>query len=120
MPVKRTLAIDHGEPLDVNIVSKSPHVVAYRLWRQLPGGPWVVCADGDTADDISDHTTVDKLPPGGKLSYWLGIGGNPNTQYRTLVTIAQKGRIVDGGSFIEPGTTNAQGVAEVLVIIELP
>jgi len=117
MPNDPVLSIDHGEELDVNIVSKSPHVVAYRLWRQLPQGQWQVCGEGHTADDIADHNLLTPLPEGARFAYWLGIGGNPNTQYRALVTIAQGGQIVDGGSFLEEGVANAQGVAEAHAII---
>ena len=118
MPSDLVLPIKHDEELDVNIVSKSPHVVAYRLWRQLPQGQWEKCGEGHTADDIADHNLLKPLPEGARFAYWLGIGGNPNTQYRALVTIAQSGQIVDGGSFVEEGVANDEGVAEAHAIID--
>ena len=120
MSVNTSLAIDHAAALDVNVLSKSPHVVAYRLWRQEPGTNWDMFAEGDSAAEVSDHHELSGLPGASRLAYWLGIGGNPNTQYRALVTITQAGRIVDGGSFIEEGGTNELGVAEAQAIIELP
>jgi hypothetical protein len=120
MSVNTSLPINHGSALDVNILSKSPHIVAYRLWRRLSGTDWVLFAEGDSADEVSDHHELSGMSAGSRVAYWLGIGGNPNTQYRALVTIAQAGRILDGGSFIEEGSTNAQGVAEAQAIIEFP
>lgn len=119
MPANTSVPIDHNAPLDVNFVSKSPHVVVYRLWRQLPQASWEICADGDSSDEVSDHHELSAMPAGSKVAYWLGIGGNPNTHYRALVTMAQGGRILDSGSFVEQGSTNAHGVAEANVVIEL-
>jgi len=115
-----SVPIDHDAALDVNILSKSPHVVAYRLWLRSPRADWDMFAEGDSADEVSDHHELSGMSAGSRVAYWLGIGGNPNTQYRALVTIAQRGRILDGGSFIEEGSTNAQGVAEAQAIIGFP
>jgi hypothetical protein len=108
-----SLPIDRMATIDVNFVARTPHVVAYRLWRQdAPNGPWNLLAEGHTADHIPDLVTVNPCPVGTRLAYWVGIGGNPNTHYEVLITFAQNGKIVPGGSLIVPGQTNAQGVAE--------
>ena len=114
------LPVDHTIPIDVNFVSRSPHVVAYRLWRQdAANGPWIMLGEGHTADHVPDLVNVSPSPVGSRLAYWLGIGGNPNTQYQGLVTVAQNGRIVDGGSLLENGRVNSQGVAEAHAFIDL-
>jgi hypothetical protein len=109
-----SLPVDHTAPIEVNFVARSPHVVAYRLWRQLtrPDGPWAVLGDGHTADHVPDLVQVSPSPVGSRLAYWVAIGGNPNTQYQVLVTIAQNGKIVPGGTLLVNGRTNEKGVAE--------
>jgi hypothetical protein len=115
-----TLPIDVDAPVEINFVSRSPHVVAYRLWRQdVADGPWTQLGEGHTADHIPDLVTVSPMKRGSRLAYWEGIGGNPNTQYQVLVTVAQNGQIVPGGSLLENGMTNAQGVAETHAFIDL-
>ena len=64
-------------------------------------------------DDKDDQNqTQTQKPPDASinthdgLAYWEGIGGNPNTQYQVLVTVAQNGRIVPGGSLLENGRSS--------------
>lgn len=113
------LPVDHMVPIDVNFVSRSPHVVAYRLWRKEANGSWTILGDGHTADHTPDLLTVPPAPAGTRLAFWLGIGGNPNTQYQALVTLAQNGRIVVGGSLLENGRVDGNGVAEAREFITL-
>jgi hypothetical protein len=109
-----SVPIDPTAPIDVNFVARTPHVVAYRLWRQdAADGPWNILAEGHTADHVPDLVTV--RPPFSAeslLAFWVGVGGNPNTQYQALVTLAQKGRILPGGTLLLAGRTNEKGVAE--------
>jgi len=113
------LPVDHTAPIDVNFVSRSPHVVAYRLWREESDGSWTTLGQGHTADHEPDLVTVAPAPAGTRLAFWLGIGGNPNTQYQGLVTLAQNGKIVTGGSLLESGRVDGNGVAEAREFIEL-
>jgi hypothetical protein len=115
-----TLRIDPAASIEVNFVVRSKHVVAYRLWvKTTPPAQWQVVADGHTADHIPDLVTVPPVSPGAQLAFWLGIGGDPNSQYEVLVTISQNGKMLEDGSLIERGRTNEKGVAEVQVLIDL-
>jgi hypothetical protein len=115
-----TLQIDPAASIEVNFVTRSKHVVAYRLWdRDTAQGQWQVVADGHTADHVPDLVSVPKLPRGAQIAFWLGIGGDPNSQYEALVTVSQSGKILDNGSLIERGGANDKGVAEVQVLIDL-
>lgn len=115
-----TLQIDPAASIEVNFVSRSKHVVAYRLWdRDTAQEQWQVVADGHTADHIPDLVSVPKVPRGAQLAFWLAIGGDPNSQYEALVTVSQRGKILDHGSLIERGGANDKGVAEVQVLIDL-
>jgi hypothetical protein len=109
-----SVPIDRTVPIDVNFVARTPHVVAFRLWRQdAANGPWSLVAEGHTADHVPDLVTViPPFPVGSRLAFWVGIGGNPNTQYQVLVTVAQNGKILPGGTVLVPGKTNEKGVAE--------
>jgi hypothetical protein len=109
-----SVPIDPTTPIDVNFVARTPHVVAFRLWRQdVVDGPWILLGQGHTADHVPDLVTASPpFPAGGRLAFWVGIGGNPNTQYQVLVTLAQDGRILPGGTILVPGKTNEKGVAE--------
>lgn len=95
----------------VNIVGKSPHVVAYRIWFRLPGATWQVIGDGATGDDTADLVTVPVVSTGTEVHYWLGVGGNPNTRYIALVTFSQNGKLLEGGTCLESGRTDGQGIA---------
>jgi len=103
--------IDSGLPVDINVLGQSPHAVVYRLWVQVPGGKWVVLGTGTTTDNIADHYRTGPHPEGTKLAYWLGVAGNPSTEYKALVAVAQNGRIVPGGACIEQAKTNSKGAA---------
>jgi hypothetical protein len=110
----RQIHIDSNMPIELNIVSKSPHVVAYRIWtRTPPAVAWTQAADGDTQDNIPDDAQLSALPSGTSLTYWFGIGGNPGTFYRALLLISQSGKVLDDATLIEEGTTDANGFAVV-------
>lgn len=112
MITRRMVANDPAKPIDVNVVGQSPHVVAYRMWYQKPGETgWTKFAEGHTSDDVSDHYTAGPFADRTKISYWLGIAGKPQSEYRAVVTFAQDGKIVDGGMCQEEGRTDANGGA---------
>jgi hypothetical protein len=115
-----TLKIDPAAPIEVSFVVRSKHVVAYRLWVDpQTKGRWQIVGDGHTADHIPDLVTVSPVSAGDQLAFWLGIGGDPNSQYEVLVTFSQNGKILQDGTLVERGTTNEKGVAEVRVFIDL-
>jgi hypothetical protein len=117
----RQIRISPQKPLEMNVVSHSPHVVGYRIWTRAAGatGPWDQVADGDTADNIPDSTAIAAPPAGTSLAYWLGIGGNPNSPYQALVILSQGGEILIDGTFIEEGVTNGDGFAVAKNQVEL-
>ena len=99
--------VDASQPIDINVVGQSPHVVVYRIWVMLPGAQWQVIGTGSTADNIHQGP----YPVSTKLAYWFGIAGNPATTWQTLLSIAQNGKIVPGGACLQQGQTNAKGAA---------
>jgi len=107
-PVKH----DPKKPLQISVVSKSPHVVAYRLWSNTPtDAEWAVIGDGTTGDDTPDTVEVGPYPNGTQIAYWLGIGGNPNSRYTVLVLFAQDGSLLEGGTSLVQGRVDSDGLA---------
>lgn len=110
----RQVKIDTTKQLEINVVSRSPHVVGYRIWTRAPNAvAWSQVADGDTADNIPDSTKLQPVASGVSLTYWFGIGGNPNTHYRALLILSQDGAVLNDGTLIEEGATDANGFAVV-------
>jgi hypothetical protein len=112
VPNQRAVPVNDTLPVELNVVSQSPHVVVYRLWIRRPGGAWEVLKDGTTADTIPDHSVHGPLAKGTGLAYWLGLGGNPRTRFEALVNLAQGGQTLPNGACIEVGNTDDSGVAE--------
>lgn len=110
MAAKTLAQVDPTFPIQLNIVSQSPHVVAYKIWVKVPSADWKVVAEGQTADNVADFYTLGPYPKDTLLDYWLGIGGNPFTNWSAQVTISQNGHIVPGGSCPESGQTDKVGV----------
>lgn len=106
----KRVEIDPTRPIEVNVVARSPHVAAYRLWFRRPESEWERIGDGHTADDVPDFHGFGPVPQKSGFAYWLGIGGNPKTRFRVIVTLAQDGEILEGGTCVEQGMTNADGV----------
>jgi hypothetical protein len=109
MPKQKIVKASPGVPITVTVVSQSPHVVAYRFWSRQPGQDWVLVREGDTRDDVPDSFNTEALPKDSELLYWLGIGGNPNTPYRALVTLDQNAKRLEGGTCSEDGNTDGNG-----------
>ena len=110
MTTKRTAQVDPSVGLQINVVNQSPHVVAYKIWVKRPGSDWKDIGEGQTADEVADFFDLDPQPKGTLLDYWFGIGGNPMTAWRALLTLSQGGRIVPGGLCSENGTTDDTGI----------
>lgn len=107
----RQVTLNPSKPLEVNVISHSPHVAAYRIWTRPAGGSgWTKVAEGSTADNVPDFFSTGPLTSGAKLHYWVGVGGNPATNYRIIVTLGQGGQILPDGTLVMQGTTNASGV----------
>jgi len=110
----RQIRIDPQRELEINVISRSPHVAGYRLWtRTTNTGPWTVVADGDTQDNLPDSKRLGPLSSGTALAYWFGIGGNPNSHYRAVLLLSQGGTVLPDGTLIEEGATDAAGFAVV-------
>lgn len=103
---------DPALKIQINVVSRSPHVVAFKVWTQKPGqADWTTVFEGRTDDNIPDHVEIDPLPDNAQVAWWLGVGGNAKTPYRTVITFAQEGRLLDGGTRLEEGKVDDAGVA---------
>ncbi len=103
---------DPSAPIQINIVSRSPHVVAFRVWTQAPGqADWATVFTGKTDDNVPDHIEIAALPDNALIAWWLGVGGNAKTPFRTVITLAQDGRILDGGTRLEEGKVDDDGLA---------
>jgi len=119
-PAPKPIRHDATKEVQISVVSRSPHVVAYRLWFKRPGdAAWTRIGDGTTADDVPDSVTSGPFPDGTLIAYWLGIGGNANTKYRTLVIFSQEGNVLPGGTCIEEDKVDADGLAVVEGYVEL-
>lgn len=116
----RQIRIDPATQLEINVVSRSPHVLGYRVWSRPTNasGAWNQVADGDTSDNIPDNTKI-RVAANTSLTYWFGIGGNPNTHYRALLILSQDGQILNDGTLIEEGTSDGNGFAVVEKRVEL-
>jgi len=103
---------DPRAPLQISVVSRSPHVVAYRLWAKAPADTeWTVIGEGTTADDKPDTVTIGPFPNGTVIAYWVGIGGSPNSRYTALVLFAQNGSLLEGGTVLIQGRVDSDGLA---------
>lgn len=107
----RSIHPNPGMPLGINVTCPTPDVLAYRLWTQQPGQPWVILGTGSTSDNISDFYASGPHPLGTKIVYLFRFGGNPNTFYRGILNIAQDGHILPDGVIIEEGFTDEDGLA---------
>ena len=103
---------DPEKSVEIKVTSRSPHVVAYRLWSREPDGAWRRIGEGHTEDDQPGSHRIDPMPKNSEVAWWLGIGGNPGTSFRALVTLGQDGVLLDGGTCLEEGRTNDEGVAQ--------
>lgn len=108
----KSARFDPQKSLEINVTSRSPHVAAYRLWTREPQGDWQRIGEGHTEDDQPDFYRVPPLPDGSEIAYWLGIGGNPSTSFRVLVALGQGGRLLEGGTRLEEGRTDEDGIAQ--------
>lgn len=96
--------------IDFNIVSNSPHVVAYRVWKKEPNETdWTKIAEGHTADDVPDHQQFGPFPSGATVAYWMAVGGHPNTPYKVATIWGSGGILFQGGHFEETGVVSDAG-----------
>ncbi|WP_046244315.1 hypothetical protein [Hymenobacter terrenus] len=111
-----TVQIDTTKPLAVVLTFHSPHAVAYRLWYKHPDdAKYTILATGTDSEpsNPSKHThMVNALPSGSELVYLAWLSGNGNTPYRIEITLVQNGLPLPGGTFVEEGSTDAEGFAQ--------
>ncbi len=109
MSTMSNVKADPEKAIDFNVVPQSPHVIAFRVWtRPSATAPWTKVDDGSSQGE--HHKDIGKIPVGGGVAYWIGVGGNANTEYRVLVALGQDGRLLPDG-FTEKGMTDGNGVA---------
>jgi hypothetical protein len=72
-----------------------------------------VVADGDSQDNVPDNIRLGPFSSSTALTYWFGLGGNPNSHYRAVLVVSQGGAILQDGTLIEEGATDANGFAVV-------
>jgi hypothetical protein len=110
MPTSNVKA-DPEKPIDFNIIPQSPHVVAFRVWaRESAASDWRKIHDGSSQGN--QHKDIGKVPVGGGVAYWIGVGGNASTEYRVVVALGQDGKLLPDGTFTETGMTGSDGSAD--------
>jgi hypothetical protein len=109
----KTVTIQAGKKVEFNLVVDSPHVVAYRIWtRTSDQDPWQDVHGGKTGDLKPEFNAL-SVTSGTRLAYWLGVGGNPGTRFRVILTLGQDGQLLANGTLVVEGTTDDSGVARV-------
>lgn len=103
---------DPNLPVMINVDCHSPHAVTYRLWVKPQGETeWTILADGETSDGVSDTVQTGPHPNGTLIAWWFGIVGKDNSKYRCDVVFAQGDHVLEGGTCIEEGRTDGDGLA---------
>lgn len=95
-------------PIDINVAGMSPHVVAYKLWWRDAASDWTVIGEGSTGDQRPDHYQRPSTF-GAQLFYWVGVGGNADSNYQAIITLAQGGRVLPNGLVSLTGQTDGSG-----------
>jgi hypothetical protein len=102
--------LDPDVALDINITGMTPHVFAYKLWwRDDAHADWTEIAEGSTGDQTPDFAQH-AFAKGGQLFHWVGIAGQPNSQYDGIITVGQGGKVVANGVVHISGSANEKGV----------
>lgn len=119
MPQKDPV-FDDTKPVTWTIVVQSVHVIAYKLWRQIPDSEeWIVLSQGTSTDNIADKGNFETVR-NSKFAYWLGIGSTePNSEYLISIVLTQDGNVIENGIFNEKGKVNEDGVARLVEIVTL-
>jgi hypothetical protein len=115
----KMLKVDPARPIELNVVARSPHVLVYRLWHREPDGQWKIAGTGSTDDNAADFYSVGPFPKGTTIAYLFRFGGNERTRFLGILTVAQGGEVVDGGTFVETRLTDDDGLAQVVGSFEL-
>jgi hypothetical protein len=109
-----SIAIHHGQPVTVNIVPATDHVVIYKLWtRQSPGDAWKMAGQGTTVHRAPDRHDLGTLDAGASLAYWFGVAGTVGSDFEVRVVFNQGPAAVYDGTLRVQGTTDANGGAVV-------
>ncbi|WP_108805094.1 hypothetical protein [Aquimarina sp. Aq107] len=95
-----------------NIVLKTPHAVAYRLWTKQSGEDWQIVAEGGLSDDIVDAGEFE-AKKGAEFAYWLGIGSDkPQSRFDVSIILSQNNITLIDGIMIEKGRVDDDGIAQ--------
>ena len=109
---------DPTDVLQVRIAALSPHTFAYKLWIAEQGATeWTELTTGD--DTSGPFVSPRLYPTGTHFAYTLLIGGNPNTNWKVQVTLAQKAGVISCSPQAESGVTSGQGDARVDTSVRL-
>jgi len=102
-----------------NIVLKSPHAVAYRLWTKQNGADWQIIGEGGLSDDKVDAGEFDVVR-GTEFAYWLGIGSDkPQSRFDISIILSQEIHILVDGIMQEKSKVNDEGIATRLESVTL-
>lgn len=94
-----------------NIVLKTPHALAYRLWVKHEGEDWEIIGEGGFADDKVDSGTFE-ASRGDEFAYWLGIGSDkPQSTFDVSIVLSQDSIILEDGIMQEKSKVNDDGIA---------
>lgn len=103
-------AYAENQPVQIHVVSQSPHTFAYRLWVGRPTDPdWQWLDEGDITTPPKSYGPY---PAGTKIDYYLLIGGKPYTDWQVQVFLNQNGQQLQCSPPPERGTTNDKAVAD--------
>ncbi len=108
MPTSTQIGADPAKSIAIDMSVTTMHVVSSRVWVKPPGGVWALVHDGDFRFHEPDDFTLPAQPAGTVLHYWLGIGGNPSTQFSVVISLRQDGPL-PGGTHLNQGMTDADG-----------
>jgi hypothetical protein len=109
---RHSVLVEHALPVTVRLVLRGPHVFGYRLWtRTFEADEWRLAFEGDSEDGLSDTWSIEALPAGSMMAYWIGVAGPVRTRYDVRLEFGQKDAVSGGGTIVCEGETDAEGAA---------
>jgi hypothetical protein len=112
VPAETPIRADPNLPLDLEVASETPHVLAYRVWTKAPDEDrWTVAAEGHSEDGVPDVHTIGPLGRGTLVAWWLGLGGPAGSWFRAAIRFRQRGNVLEGGERRVRGRASDRGAA---------
>ena len=112
MPAETPIRADPNLPLDLEVASETPHVLAYRVWTKAPDEDrWTVAAEGHSEDGVPDVHTIGPFGRGTLIAWWLGLGGPAGSWFRAAIRFRQRGNVLEGGERRVRGRASDRGAA---------